>query len=106
MTSPTNLRDTLASEIAPIHWRAIEGHHRRGALFIVDVAVELVDVALAMAEDRTDAVKGWLDAAHIARPTGDDVDAWTAEEGARFLFVIVQPYVLAQRLNLDVGDAE
>ncbi|MBW2461124.1 MAG: DUF2288 family protein [Deltaproteobacteria bacterium] len=101
-----NLRDKLASEIAPIQWQVLEGHHRRGALFIVDPAVELVDVAVAMAEDRADAVEGWLDAAQIARPADEDVHAWTPEEGARFLFVIVQPYVLAQRLNLDVGDAE
>ena len=55
-----------------------------------------------MAEDRTAAVKGWLDASQIARPTGDETEAWSAEQGTRFLFVIVQPYVLAQRLNLSV----
>lgn len=102
MTSPTNLRDKLASEIAPIQWQVLEGHHRRGALFIVDPAVELVDVALAIAEDRTDAVKGWLDAAQIGRPTGDESETWAVEQGTKFLFVIVQPYVLAQRLNLDI----
>ena len=103
MTSPTNLRDKLASEITPTQWAVLEAHHRRGALFIVDPTVELVDAAVAMADDRTDAVKTWLEAAQIGRPTGDESEAWATEEGTRFMFVIVQPYVLAQRLNLDVG---
>lgn len=101
MPDSNTTRDKLASEIAPTQWQMLEVHHGRGALFMVKQGLELADVAAAMAEDRTDAVKGWLDAAQIARPSGDEVEAWAAEQGTRFLFVIVQPYVLAQRLDLD-----
>lgn len=101
MPTPTTLREKLASEIAAIHWPVLEAHHRRGALFVVDPTVELADVATAIAEDRSPEVQGWLEAGHLGRPTDDDAAAWAEEQGARFLFVIVQPYVLAQRVAFD-----
>ncbi len=101
MTSPPPLRDKLASEIATTPWPILEAHHHREALFLVDPTIALIDVAVAIAEDRADVLKGWLEASRVARPTDDEAAAWSENESVRFLFVIVQPFVLAQRMSAD-----
>lgn len=92
-------REKLAGEILPSEWRMLAMHHRRDALFLVGAEVPLLEVAVAIAEDRADLVRAWIEAGRIARPTPAQVEAWEAEVGARFVSAIVQPYVLAQRLE-------
>lgn len=95
----TDLRDKLRSELMPSEWKMLAMHHRRNAIFIVDEHLELLEVATAVAEDRSPMVQAWIEAGRITRPTPEQVAQWETEEGARFLSVIVQPYVLAQRLD-------
>jgi hypothetical protein len=97
------LRERLASELLPSEWKMLAMHHRRDALFIVRGAVPLLEVALAVAEDRTADVAAWIEAGAIERPTPAEVEAWEREEGAQFVGVIVQPFVLAQRLEHFAG---
>ncbi len=92
-----NAREKLESEILTTEWKMLAIHHRREALFLVQPTVPLLDVAIAIAEDRTEAVQQWLNSSAIARPTEAQLAIWENEDGARFRSVIVQPYVLAQR---------
>jgi len=103
MTVSTSIQDRLAKQITPTSWTQLEPHLRRAALFVVDPAVPLLDVAVAVAEDRKTAIEDWLEASRLARPTTEQIEAWGEEKGTRFTFVIVQPFVLAQRIDLDVG---
>ena len=98
-----DLREKLATELLPSEWRMLSMHYRRDALFLVGEEVTLLDVAVAVAEDRADAIAEWIEAGHIVRPTPDEVEAWEREEGANFVSAVVQPFVLAQRLELFVG---
>jgi hypothetical protein len=100
----SDVREKLAKELMPAEWKMLAMHHRRDALFVVDGRVPLLDVAVAVAEDRTEAVKAWIEGGQIARPTPEQVQGWEAESGARFVSAIVQPFVLAQRLD-DFGPA-
>jgi hypothetical protein len=92
------LREKLASELLPSEWKMLAMHYRRDALFIVR-GLPLLDAALGVAEDRASEVAAWIEAGAIARPTPTEVETWEREEGPRFVSVIVQPYVLAQRLE-------
>lgn len=74
-------------------------HQRRDALFVVRAGVSLAEVAVAVAEDRADAVSGWIERGQLTRPTPSEIAAWALEEGAQFVSVILQPYVFAQRLD-------
>ena len=101
----TELRSKLATELLPSEWKMLAMHYRRDALFIVDASVTLLDAAVAVAEDDRERVSRWIDEGQIARPTPEQARAWEAEEGPRFLSVIVQPFVLAQRLDDVAGES-
>lgn len=95
----SSLHDKLAGEIATASWQDLEPHYRRGALFLVDRRLGLLEVAVAVAEDRKGEVQGWLAAGRLGRPTSEQIEAWSAPGEATFRFVIVQPYVFVQPLE-------
>ena len=72
-------------------------HQKRDAVFILKPAVNLLDAAVAVAEDNTADVKRWLEAGDMYRPTSAQITAWSKEDGVQFDSVIVQPFVLARR---------
>jgi hypothetical protein len=94
MSEPT--RTKLRAQIQHVDWPALAPHAKRGALVLVDTALDLLDVAVAVAEDDATRVREWLEAACLSRcdPTNEGAELKTA----RFQFVIVQPYVLAQTI--------
>jgi hypothetical protein len=93
----TELRDKLRSEIMAGGWDLLTEHHGRGALFVVAPDLDLLEVALAVAEDRVDDVRGFVDSGKLVRPAPAQVDPRSGS-APRFQFVIVQPYVLAQQI--------
>lgn len=89
-------RTKLRAELQHVDWRALTPHAKRGALVLVDTGLDLLDVAVAVAEDDATRVREWLEAARLSRCELADE---TAElRTSRFQFVIVQPYVLAQTI--------
>ena len=96
------LRTHLANEVHRVDWKPLAPHARRGALVFVDTALDLVEVAVALAEDDSARVRRWMQAHQLVKPTGDQIERWQDETEERFTIVIVQPYVLAQR---DTGPA-
>ena len=93
----SELREKLRGEILDAEGALLVMHHRRGALFVVAPELLLVDVAVAIAEDDTELVGGWIAEGKLTRPDPTDVERWESGEPAPFRAVIVQPYVLAQR---------
>ncbi|HJL25038.1 MAG TPA: DUF2288 family protein, partial [Polyangiaceae bacterium LLY-WYZ-15_(1-7)] len=92
-------RERLAGELMPTEWRMLVDHFRRDGLFLVDGTVALLDVAVAVADDAKDAVQAWIESGQLRRPTREEAGRWESEEGSQFLVVIVQPFVLAQRVE-------
>lgn len=94
-----DLRSKLATELLPATWPSLDAHFRRDALFLVDGRVSLLEAAVGIAEDRKDLVASWVEQGVIRRPTLDEASSFAKLEGAPFLSVVVQPFVLAQRLD-------
>jgi hypothetical protein len=92
-------REKLNSERAVTDWRSLGPHHEREALFLVTGEVDLVDAAVAIAEDDSAAIAAWLAQGALARPTDDEIAAWSDAPDARFEFLIVQPFVVAARVR-------
>ena len=92
-----DLRARLAHEIHRVDWKPLAPHARRGGLILVDARLDLLEVAVAVAEDDSQQVKGWMCAQQLSRPTTSQTEAWRQEKGEHFRVVIVQPFVLAQR---------
>ena len=95
----SDLREKLSDELLPAPWRLLSEHHDRGALFIVPAPLGLLEVAHAVATDQKDQVEEWLLSRALRRPTKEEAAAWTANPQARFLMVIVQPFVFAQGIE-------
>jgi hypothetical protein len=91
------LRAKLAGEVLKARWSDLAPHHARGALVLADGAVDLLDVAVAIATDDSAAVGGWMGAGQLVKASEPMAAAW-AEGSPWFQVVIVQPFVVAQVL--------
>ncbi|MEO0801508.1 MAG: DUF2288 family protein [Cyanobacteria bacterium J06642_2] len=102
-----DLRAALVESLAPAQWEWLRPHAVDGRMVLVSVDLDLIDVGVAVAQDATAIVQGWLesgslivaDAAEIARR---DAGAATDESNA----LIVQPFVLVQDLVAPPGPAK
>ena len=92
-----DLRAQLAQQIHRVDWKPLAPHAKRGGLVMVDSQLDLLEVAVAVAQDDGEQVQQWMAEQQLNRPTADQAEAWRTETGERFTTVIVQPYVLAQR---------
>ena len=86
------LREKLKSEVQATPWPDLVPHAKRGALLLAAKSLDLLDVAVAVADDDVAAIRGWLEAGSLSKADPGE------SHGGRFQFVIVQPYVLAQAL--------
>jgi hypothetical protein len=74
----------------------LEPHLRRGALILVDVGLDLAEIALQVSANNEAAIGGLIANGRLARPGPEALETWRTEK-AFFQFLIVQPFVLAQR---------
>lgn len=99
MSEELSLSEQLKSQIDRAHWKLLEDHHKRGALLLVSLTQDLVDVGVAIAQDNVQKIKELLDNGHLIRTTEELVAGFDKEENLEFNFIIIQPYVLIQNVN-------
>lgn len=93
------LREKLISEIEQADWDMLRTHHKNGAVFTVSGSLSLLDVALAVAQDKTQFVKIWLDSGELARVTEEQVKSFEQSPFEKICdFLIIRPYVLIKLL--------
>lgn len=92
----SGLREKLRAEIASVDAAALVPHHHRGALFVLETAADILDVALAIAEDDSATIEALLADGRLRRPSSAELADWCVDGALRFQFVILQPFVLAQ----------
>lgn len=96
MTEPTEiLRAKLNGETAKVSWAEMQRHHARGVVLRVAGELDLVAVALAMAQDDGAAVGRWLQANQLGKVSDDQARDWLARDPALWS-VVVAPWVLVQ----------
>ncbi|MBT6178420.1 MAG: DUF2288 family protein [Deltaproteobacteria bacterium] len=100
----STIEEKLRSEVQQTHWDALAIHAERGRLIMVTPQIDLLEAALAVAQDRTKDVETYLSAGLIHKLTEAQIAVLDAEDNPKFNFVIVQPFVLASRLE-DTTDA-
>ena len=92
-----DLDRTLRDSVGQAPWSMLESHAKRGGLLFVSSRIDLVEVAIAIAEDRSQAVAGWMGEGLLTRPTSEELVGNGAAPDTEWTFVIVQPYVLVSR---------
>jgi hypothetical protein len=89
------LHAKLNLETAMIPWKELQRFFATGAVFWVDNALDMVDVALKISEDDSAAVADWLNSGRLARVSDEKALRWF--DGDVMLWsVVVKPWILVQ----------
>lgn len=94
----SELRTKLCSEVQVTGAAELVPHHRRGGLLVLEPSCDLLDVAEAIAGDNSDMVTQHIASSSIYKPSLAQLADWCVDSTIRFQVVILQPYVLAQRI--------
>ena len=86
------LVEKFKDEVGTVSWSWLRPHEKRGSLFQVAENLDLIEVAVEVAEDRVTRIKTWLDNGDLSRPTPVQVEEWE-KSGGLFSGIIVKPYV-------------
>ena len=89
------LRAKLNGETAKVAWAELQRHHARGVVVRVASELDLIDVAVAMAQDDGAAVSQWMHAGQLQKPNDDQARDWLARDPDLWS-VVVAPWVLVQ----------
>lgn len=89
-------KEELVAKIDMVEWIMLRAHLERGGVIAVDGLLDLAEVAVAVAVDDVKAIERWLLSGLLGKPTARQIESWDAEQGKRFLCLIVSPYVLVQ----------
>ena len=97
MTTPSTdeLLQRLNRETSVIAWQELQPFYDQDAVIVVSPEMDLVRVAVAMAEDDTSTVSAWLNAGQIQKISAAQHRHWQDSE-ARVWAVVVAPWVLVQ----------
>ncbi len=93
-----SIRDKIRGDIQATTAAELLPHHRRGALLIVAPQTDLLSVAIAVANDDKASVQQFLADKSMYKSILVEITDWCVEESTRLQYVILQPYVLAQRI--------
>lgn len=88
-------------DLAEVCWRELKIHLQRDAIITVSVDLDIIDVAVAVADDNKGVVGEWISDHKLGKPTEDQLKSWEKTPEKSFRMLIVQPFILIQ----DVLDA-
>lgn len=91
-----DLRAELSEILDEAEWEWLMPHAQRDAVILVDPALDLLDVGVAIASDNVTAVQRWISEQQIYKPSPEQMADWATDRTRRFNALIVQPYVLIQ----------
>lgn len=95
----SNLKEKLSQDIADISWQDLLPHAKRDAIIVVKEELDLSEVGIAIAEDNTNSVQGWITEQSIAKPTAKQLTNWNNEPQKQFTTLIVQPFVIVKEVK-------
>lgn len=94
----TEQRARIVAETGKITWGELQPHFARGALILVARGLDMVDVAIHLAQDDKAALERWLCEGGVARIGEREARAW-ANRPPVFWAVVVAPWVLVQEVE-------
>ncbi|WP_321348228.1 DUF2288 domain-containing protein [Halopseudomonas oceani] len=96
MTVSDEAYAAILGATAQIEWKVLEPHFARGDLLAVDAALDLVQVAAAMMEDNSEAIKGWMDSGKLQVASDSCAADWAERNPDTLWAVVIRPWVLVQ----------
>ena len=96
MSEPTDTYAAILGATARIEWKALEPHFARGQVLWAVSDLDLVEVAQALINDDSAAVKSWMDQGKVALASDEQAQDWHARNPDNLWAVVVRPWVLVQ----------
>jgi len=90
------LRAKINGETARMYWRELERFFASGVVIAVSAELDLVEVALQIANDNKDSVVRWMEEGRLGRASDAQAAAWH-EEDTQLWAVVVKPWILVQQ---------
>lgn len=91
-----SLREKLEKELDKLPWKELARHHAFGKLLLVKAPVDLLDAAIAVANDDTANVKSWMEQQLIGPPSDEEIKSFAESNEREFLVSIISPFILVQ----------
>ena len=96
MSEKTGIRDKFKKDLAEVDWKDMRIHLQRDVIILVAEDLDLVYVAVDIAEDNKDQVAFWISSGKLTKPSREQIDLWESQLDKPFRMLIAQPYILAQ----------
>lgn len=101
MTTPNETYAAIVGATARIDWKDLEPHFARGELLEVDASLDLVEVAQALIDDNSAAVKGWMQQNLLTSLADGRAADWHQRDPDTLWAVVIRPWVLVQERAAD-----
>lgn len=92
------LRRRLNSETSKLRWTELQRHYAGGNVVAVDNSLDLIEVAVGIAQDDTESVKKWMADGRLTKLGDIQAAAWLQAD-VELWAVVVKPWVLVQRVQ-------
>ena len=96
-------KEELAAKIDAVEWAMLRAHLERGGVIVVDGLLDLAEVGSGIAADDVKTTERWIASGLLVKPSAQQIETWDAEQGKRFLCLIVSPFVLIQEESPEKG---
>lgn len=90
------LRTKLILETALMPWKELQRHFASGTMLAIDEKLDLIEVAMAIANDDKPAVVQWMSDNQLAKVSDAQALAWL-EADIDLWAVVVKPWILVQQ---------
>lgn len=88
--------EELALSVDVVEWSFLRAHLQRGGLILVDVHLDLIEVATKVVNNDTGVIEDWITTSKIYKPSNKQIKTWDENALMEFKMLIVSPYVLIQ----------
>jgi hypothetical protein len=92
------LREELAKTQDEAEWGWLQPHLKRDVVIYVKESLDLLQVAVEVAQNETAKITYYLSSGALSKPTQAQIDTWNLSLQKKFMVIIVQPFVLIQLL--------
>lgn len=92
----SNLKEDLAKMVDVAIWEWLSPHAARARVILVGAKLDLVDVGIALTEDKTQVVQAWIADSWLRHPSAEELSAWNANKEKEFISLVVPPFVLVR----------
>lgn len=89
-------KDDLAQAMGPVFFSDLRAHLTRDAVIVVDRSLDLLEVAVAVANDDKAFIAAKVAGGLVRKPSEEDLARWAGIPDARWDSVVVAPFVIVR----------